>query len=69
MANGKEELPTVIDDEDTDKPQKVTDELPVIIGYPMKLIAFACRQKHRCSVFRRWASASPDSSGWRGRSL
>ena len=41
MANGKEELPTVIDDEDTDKPQKVTDELPVIIGYPMKLIAFA----------------------------
>ncbi len=40
----EEDLPRIIDDEDTANPQKVTDELPVVIGYPMKLIAFVCRQ-------------------------
>ena len=44
MSNDAEKLPTIIDDEDTDKPQKVSDEMPPIIGYPMKLIALVCRQ-------------------------
>ena len=44
MSKSADELPTILDDEDTDKPQKVSDEMPVFIGYPMKLVAFVCRQ-------------------------
>ncbi|WP_306116565.1 MULTISPECIES: TRAP transporter small permease [unclassified Roseovarius] len=44
MSNGEENLPKFVDDEDSDKPQKITDELPPIIGYPMKLVALICRQ-------------------------
>lgn len=44
MSNDAEKLPTIIDDEESDKPQKVSDELPPFIGYPMKVIAFVCRQ-------------------------
>ncbi len=51
MSKLKDDLPTVIDDEDTDRPQKITDELPIVIGYPMKLIAFACRQIVMASGF------------------
>lgn len=43
MSKIEEDLPTVLFDEDTDRPQKVTDELPIIIGYPMKAIAFLMR--------------------------
>ena len=44
MSKSDEDVPTVIDDEDASKPQKITDELPVVIGYPMKVVAFAMRQ-------------------------
>ena len=37
-------MPIVIDDQDADKPQKVTDELPRFIGYPLKFVALAMRQ-------------------------
>lgn len=43
MSKIEDNLPIFIDDEDTDRPQKITDELPVIIGYPMKGIAFVMR--------------------------
>jgi len=44
MSNSTDKIPTIIDDEDTYKPQKVTDELPAIFRYPMKAIAWGCRQ-------------------------
>lgn len=51
MSKTDESLPTVIDDEDTSRPQKVTDELPVIIGYPMKGVAFVMRMIVMASGF------------------
>lgn len=51
MSKTDESLPTVIDDQDTSRPQKVTDELPVIIGYPMKGVAFVMRMIVMASGF------------------
>jgi len=51
MSNKEVDLPTVIDDEDTGRPQKITDELPPIIGWPMKAIAFLMRQIVMASGF------------------
>ncbi|MHA6324307.1 TRAP transporter small permease subunit [Roseivivax sp. CAU 1753] len=36
-------MPHFIGEEDTIRPQKITDELPKIIGYPMKGVAFVMR--------------------------
>lgn len=36
-------LPRFLGDEDTDRPQVITDELPTIIGWPLKLVASAMR--------------------------
>ena len=44
MSKDDDGLPRFVGDEDEGKPQKITDELPPIIGYPMKLIAFVMRQ-------------------------
>lgn len=44
MSIEKDDMTTYVGDADAGKPQKVTDELPPIIGYPMKVIAFVCRQ-------------------------
>lgn len=43
MSKLEDDLPHFIGEEDTARPQKITDELPVIIGYPMKAIAFVMR--------------------------
>lgn len=43
MSKIEEELPHFVGEEDTATPQKITDELPMIIGYPMKLIALIMR--------------------------
>ncbi|WP_420587434.1 TRAP transporter small permease [Ruegeria sp.] len=44
MSNDAHNPSVIPTDEDIAKPQKITDELPPIIGYPMKLIAFVMRQ-------------------------
>ena len=36
-------LPRFIGGDDTDRPQKITDELPIIIGWPLKLVASVMR--------------------------
>ena len=43
MSND-EDMTRWVGDEDADKPQKITDELPPVIGYPMKAVAFVMRQ-------------------------
>ncbi len=44
MSNDAHNPSLIPTDEDIAKPQKITDELPPIIGYPMKVIAFVMRQ-------------------------
>ena len=44
MSHSEDERPLVDDSDNIESPKKVTDELPVLIGYPMKGIAFVCRQ-------------------------
>lgn len=51
MSNDAETLPRIVGEEGTGKPQKITDELPPIIGYPMKGIAFLMRQIVMASGF------------------
>jgi len=43
MSKIEDGLPHFIGEEDTDRPQKVSDEMPLIIGLPMKGIAFVMR--------------------------
>ncbi|MGP6088907.1 TRAP transporter small permease [Antarctobacter jejuensis] len=43
MSTIKDDLPHYIGEEVSSRPQKITDELPVIIGYPMKLVAWVMR--------------------------
>lgn len=44
MSIEKDDMTTYVGDDDAEKPQKITDELPPIIGYPMKVVAFVMRQ-------------------------
>ncbi|UWQ93904.1 TRAP transporter small permease (plasmid) [Rhodobacteraceae bacterium M382] len=44
MSSSDSEHTLVIESGGQDGPKKVTDELPIVIGYPMKGIAFAMRQ-------------------------
>lgn len=43
MSTIKDDMPHYIGEEVSDRPQKITDELPVIIGYPLKLVALVMR--------------------------
>ncbi|MCE8516851.1 TRAP transporter small permease subunit [Ruegeria pomeroyi] len=44
MSSTLDERPPVILDEESNRPQRITDELPAVIGYPMKLVALVMRQ-------------------------
>lgn len=51
MTNTEDEQPIAVAGENHEGPTKVTDELPIIVGYPMKLVAFAARQIVMASGF------------------
>ncbi|WP_299851469.1 TRAP transporter small permease [uncultured Roseovarius sp.] len=44
MSKLEDERPEAVESDNIESPKKVTDELPILIGYPMKVIAFVCRQ-------------------------